>query len=54
MDDICKNCWNDDCKARSEEFRNEKLPVCRDMVEHPENWNDEKVHDDLINSELPF
>lgn len=54
LDDICRKCWNDGCKARSEEFRKDKLPVCKDMIEHPENWNEERVYDDLVNSELPF
>lgn len=46
MDDICKDCWNDGCKKQSEEFRNNKLPVCRDMIEHPEHWGEENVCED--------
>ena len=46
MDDLCINCWNDGCKSRSDEFRKDKLPVCRDMIEHPENWNEERVYED--------
>lgn len=46
MDDLCINCWNDGCKSRSDEFRKDKLPICRDMIEHPGNWNEEKVCED--------
>ena len=54
MDDLCVNCWNDGCKSQSNEFRNDKLPVCKDMVGHPENWIKDRIYADLINSELPF
>lgn len=43
VEEVCKNCWNDGCKKASEEFRNNKLPVCKDMIEHPENWNEEDI-----------
>lgn len=38
MDEICKNCWNEGCKAK-EELRLSKVDVCKDMHENPENWD---------------
>ena len=43
MDKICETCWNQDCKNRGEEFMKEKLPVCKDMIEHPEHWECEET-----------
>ena len=40
MEKICKECSNEACKARSDEFREGKLPVCKHMQEHPEEWED--------------
>ena len=40
MDKLCEECWNDACKEKTEEFRNNKLPVCRHMEENPEYWED--------------
>ena len=38
MEKICKSCWNESCKAQSDDFRRGKLPVCVHMQEHPEEW----------------
>ena len=43
MNDICKNCWNEGCKNNSEWFRNKKLPICMDMIEHHEHWDKESI-----------
>jgi len=46
MHELCKKCWNDGCKA-NEKLVNEKLPVCIDMEEHPENWEfDDMWHEE--------
>ena len=38
MEEICKNCWNEGCKAK-EELRLSKVDVCKDMHENPEKWD---------------
>lgn len=38
MEKICEECNNESCKARSDEFREGKVPVCKYMQEHPEEW----------------
>ena len=44
MEDICRSCWNDSCKAK-EELRLSKVDVCIDMEEHPDNWDfDDMYH----------
>lgn len=44
MDDFCMNCWNDDCKEQSDEFRNEKLQVCKHQAQFPELWEESLVY----------
>ena len=43
MDELCKRCWNEGCKKETEEFRENKLPVCKDMEEHPDDWDKMEV-----------
>ena len=43
MDELCKRCWNEGCKKATEEFRENKLPVCKDMEEHPDEWDKMEV-----------
>lgn len=46
MHKYCKDCWNEDCRNASEEFRNKKLDVCIDMIEHPEHWEEDEFYYD--------
>lgn len=47
MNELCRHCWNDGCKA-NEELRLSKVEVCRHMEEHPEEWEglDDFVEED--------
>ena len=38
MEEMCVNCWNEGCKC-DEKLRARKVDVCRDMHEHPEDWD---------------
>lgn len=42
MDDICKECWNEDCK-HNEELRKGKIDVCQHMHDYPELWNEDEI-----------
>ena len=42
MNEICVNCWNNDCKE-NEELRENKFEFCQYMKEHPEEFEDEDI-----------
>ena len=43
MEELCRRCKNEGCKRETEEFRNSKLPVCIDMENNPEHWDELEV-----------
>ena len=42
MDDICKGCWNEDCR-HNEALRRDKIDVCQHMHDYPELWNEDEI-----------
>lgn len=39
MEQCCKDCCNEGCK-NNPELVSSKVDICKDMHEHPENWDD--------------